>query len=200
MSTVLSPQGIPVVVNRLYEAAARYGQRDRLPADRDAFTHDLRVMAEHDDLRALRLELLDHAGTLVWSYAPDVESRAWPVLAPSAIAAGRVIVDRAGREALYRSRLRLPWSPCARAHPGAVDDLGGDDGHHRVGATNRLDLVVRSTGPRFAFARCEALGRDDVFLAPIHAPAGMRFFIGQRLTAAVVGTRQGVQARAIRPA
>jgi hypothetical protein len=200
MNATIPVPAVGALVQRLYGAAIRYGQRDRLPNDRAAFTHDLGVMAEHGDLREVRLELLDRAGRLVWAYVPDAAPRAWPVLAPAAIAMGRVVVDRAGREALYRSLLRLPWSPCAQAQADAVDDLGGDDGRHRVGAANRLDLVVRSTGPRFAFARCEALGRDDVFLSPMHSPPGMRFVIGQRLTATVVGTRQGVQARAIRPA
>ncbi len=187
------------LVDRLYEAATRYGQVQRLPLERGDLGHDLALMLADDDLTDARLELLGPGNTLVWAFWPDARPEAWPVLAPGVVSAGRLVVDRRGRDAAYRDRLRLQWGGCTRAHADAADDLGGNDGRFRVGSANRVVVVVQRAGPRFAFGSCAELGLHNIFLLPAHAPRGWRFAPGQRIHCTLVSTRDGIQARAIRP-
>ena len=170
------------------------------PVPRDDLAHDLALMAQHGDLRGVALELLNRQGELVWSYWPERAAAAWPVIAPATVGSGRVVIDRGGREDLYRQQLRLNWRGCAAARAGAVDDLDGQDGRFRVAAGNRVTVVVTRTGPYFAFGRCLDLARDGIFLVTHHAPHGWQFQVGQRITCTLVATHRGFQARAIRPA
>jgi hypothetical protein len=172
--------------------------------------HDLHVMWRHDDLHGLATELvaadqsvlLAHTIVLPLAGTPAAPGAGvdWPLIDRRRVAQGRFLVLRRGKEAAYRHLLRLAWNrvpPLARAAGDACAAGPGAELH--VGRQNRRRLVVTRTGPRFAFADFAdgPAGQSAVFLLPQFAPPGLTFQVGQHLTAVVVCTSRGLQARAI---
>jgi hypothetical protein len=186
--------------------------------------HDLAVMRVFEDLKDIRLELLGSDRTVLFEFrigfagAPRTERAVdsgngieLPVLSLHAVADKRVIIGRNKNDSQYHHLLRMNWAPAAnhvkregdtyRSEHTAKITGGRQTGSFHVGADARHRLVVSRTGQDgYAFAKDLDLGTADVFLLVKFAPPGLHFYVGQRLTAIVVQTPRGFQARSIQAA
>jgi len=188
---------------------------------KQAWKHDLGLMRAFGDLDHVRLELLaaDKSvlcefrinfngkpnGQGIVDHADGVEL---PLLHRHQIADSRVIVQHRERNGQYRHLLHLKWATAEtlRRRPGAAYDSehaskitgGRQTGRFHVGNEARHNLVITHAGRRnYAFARDLDLRVNGVFLHRTHAPAGVQFQPGMRITAVVVQTPLGFQARNI---
>jgi len=198
----------PTFVDAAIDAMVLFDRHFKLnlwPVDStDDRRHDIRVMAAHSDLRGLSTELLDANSVVVGEFCIrfdrtdlllPLDEDHWPLL--DCVARGRFLVQRYGNESPYRDLLRLRWGPAATLPREEGDSCGS----FYLGQSQRHRLIVTQSGPRFSFGDFtdEGAGRPHVFLLPEHAdPVLLPFHLGQRLNAAVVLTRKGLQGRAIR--
>ena len=190
-----------------------------------SFTHDLELMRAADDLASVTLQLIDRAGAVCGEYRiafgqggsrtahtkVDSGGIEMPVIDRSTVTGKRVIVDRRGNDQGYRSHLKLNWSPAPKLEQRAGDSYasehaaritgGRETGAFFVAASARHNLVITNATPKgtYAFAKDLDMNRDGIFLLRQHAP-NVPFQIGARLTAVIVATPKGLQARAARAA
>lgn len=186
------------------------------------YEHDFAVMLTHGDLDSIRLELLAHdssvlfefkiqfsghrAATKLLDHSSGVEL---PVINRHAVAKHRIVLQQHGKMESYRHLLKVNWGTAEtlQKRPGdafpsehARKITGGrqEAGFH-VSTEARERLTVTQTGNgAFAFAEAAAKGWRGIFLHRRFAPPGFQFRIGQRVTALLVQTPRGIQARAIR--
>ena len=195
-----------------------------LPSDVDALAHDIGLMALHGDLKEISLELLDSQHKVLFDFrvhfngdqpghVPLDSARGIevPVMDIRRIAGARFVVQRRMRSLPYARLLRLAWSDAQtldRVPSDTIDSehaakitVGRQQAAFHVSQQFRWTLVVTRSGTHgFAFGR-DVSGRvpAEVFLHRRYATAGCNFEPGKRLTALVIQTPLGLQARAIRP-
>ena len=192
------------------------------PQSKEDHQHDWGVMLAHDDLQSVRLELLAADKTVLFEFKIEFARRKangkfidsangveLPVLDRATVSGHRLIIQQSGRESVYRHLLRIGWSPAetlvkrrgntfASEHARKITG-GRQTAKVHVSAEARQRLVVTQTGDDgYAFGDVPAKGWKGVFLHLKFAPPGLQFRIGQQLTALLVQTPRGVQARAIR--
>lgn len=188
------------------------------------YKHDLALMFAHEDLEHVRLELLAADNTVLaelriifagsaLGYQRDIDSGNGfeiPVLDRHRVVGHRIVVQRRGKDAGYRQWLQIAWGPAETLalRPGTAYTSqhqrritgGRQNGTFHVASEDRHRLRVTQTGKKgFAFATDLNLGLERVFLHRAYAPSGLSFRYGQLLTAVVVQTPAGFQARAILP-
>jgi hypothetical protein len=186
------------------------------------WAHDLELMRAACDLQTVRLQLTDKAGQVCGEYSIAflLGQRAAPVKADSAgiempvidrnlVADKRVIVTRSGHEDRYKAHLRLNWGPAEDLKHARGDRYnsehaaritgGREKGEFFVAASSRHNLVITNASAQgtYCFARDVDMKQDGVFVMRQHAP-GVPFQVGTRLSALIVQTPKGLQARAAR--
>ena len=226
---IITPQvktQVATAIRRLQFADRAYGLNlfNRTPTYLQDITHDFEQALAHDDLQAVRLELLDCSNVVCGSFAitfngpgpgtaprHDSGSVELPVLDRKNFAGRRLIVTGIDK-AHYRSVLRLKWS-AAQSYRRAPGDTFGSEftarssngltkGEFFAAQSSRHQLEVTNCTPGgpYAFARDLTMGgRDGIFILKTHAP-GITITIGTRLTALVIMTPKGLQARAVQVA
>lgn len=192
-------------------------------ASRGDLVNDLVVMLEHDDLEHVILQFLDAQSTIRFEFRIEFAAEGHrkdlrdsaagvevPVLPSGLIASLRLLASRHKRMDRYRHLLKnANWQPAPSLRKDAGDLIepehirsvtgGRQHGQMFVDAAARHGLEVMHVFPRFAFGRDLTLGRDGVFLLEKYATQRMKFHTGMQLTAVVIQTPRGLQARAIRP-
>jgi hypothetical protein len=190
-------------------------------ANKADWKHDLTVMHRHGDLEHVRLELLAADQTVLFEFkirftgsgggerlADTGQGVELPVLDRRRVAGHRLIVQQLGHVAGYRHLLRMPWQSAATLPKRAGDAFeseharkitgGRQHGLFHVPAEARHRLLITRVGDRgFAFARDLDLGVEGVFLHAKFALQGFEFRPGRHVTAVVVQTPRGLQARNI---
>lgn len=193
-------------------------------AAKEDWKHDLGLMRACDDLEYVCLELLAADHTVLCEFRLTFNGSArgarmtdsgqgieLPVLDRRLVAQGRCILQRHGRETQYKDLLKIRWSPAETLRKRAGDSYasehaakitgGRQDGTFHVAAEARHRLIVTQNGTQgYAFAKDLDLGADGIFLLPKFAPVGLQFQPGQQLTAVIVQTPRGFQARNIQAA
>jgi hypothetical protein len=197
--------------------------------EREDWEHDLSLMRAHDDLTAIRLELLATDNTVLFEFqilldggqaaqpkgarglVDSAKGVELPILDVSLVASHRVVISHNARRAAYGHGLRKCWTKVATApkRKGATYDSeharaitgGRQSGAFHVSDESRRTIVVTRAGEHgYAFGKDLDTGMDSVFLHEKFAPKGTVFRPGLRLTAVLVQTPKGVQARAIQAA
>jgi hypothetical protein len=184
---------------------------------------DLATLLENNVLENIRLELRDEKSTVRFEFRIDFgadgqlkdlrDSAAGvevPVLPPGLVAGFRLLVSPWPKIVRYVHLLKINWGPAETLPKEAGDHIeseharkitgGRQKGTIFIDSSARHHLEVRDVLPRFAFGRDLTLGLDGIFLLEKYAPQGLKFHRGMRLTAVVIQTPRGLQARAIRPA
>ena len=185
--------------------------------------HDLAVMLHHRDLDHVALDLIGRDGKVLFTFtirfhgepgrANTVDSAQGvevPILDRRLISDGRFVVHRRGRDAAYRHQLLGHWSPAPNLQRHASDSFeseharkitgGRQSGSVQLGRKFRHELVVTAVpSPSYAFARSLNTGlNQDVFCHRKFAGSGRALAVGRRISAVVIQTPRGLQARAIR--
>jgi cold shock CspA family protein len=185
---------------------------------------DLAVGLAHNDLEKIRLELLDKNQT-VFSYREigfDGSGTAYKCngnggtgvevqfVPRSEVGGHRFLVYWKGiQKDRYRHLLKIAWTPCAelQKQKGAEfetshskNTAGTQSGKVFVSDKARYTLIVtRSIGEKgFGFADAPDLKLSGVFLHVRQLHGANEIRVGQRLSALLVQTLNGVQARDIR--
>lgn len=209
-------------LRQLYRVDAAYGLKLwNSASQQDQWQHDLSVMLAHNDLKAVTLQVLATDGTVPFSFrlnftgqvqvgGPDsAQGVELPMLPLALIAGGEALVSRCGKDALYRPLLKGNWTAAERRslrtgasitseHAGKITG-GRLSGELHVSDEARRQIVVTQIGERgFAFGRAGEI--QGIFLHLKYAPQGHAFRFGERLSAVVIQTPRGLQARDIRPA
>lgn len=186
---------------------------------RQVWQHDLELMAYHGDLKRLALHLMDRCETILFEFeiafdaSPETRSNEdiargieLPVLDCTRIAGHRVVVFNNGRRGQYEHLLKAKRSKAKTLSTRATDAFesehartitgGRQSGKFSVAPEARHRLVVTRAGTKpYAFGRDVDLGVEGVFLDLRQAPA--QFSVGERITAIVIQTPRGLQARNI---
>ncbi len=191
------------------------------PEVKSIWKHDLGLMRECLDLKQVRLELIGADRSIVFQLQMNFGlSRQFPrrdsargvelpLIERSTIAAHRVLVDRLDKESHYRHLLKMNWSPAEKLprRQGTAFDSdhaskisgGRLRGRYHVDQSARHRLRITQSGGRgFAFA--DSLDNPQiqgVFCLQDHAPADVAFVLGAVMTALLVQTPRGIQARSI---
>lgn len=195
------------------------------PARRKEWHWDLAVKIDHQNLKKVSLELIDAAKKIICNVTIEFTKQGVatmrgaprgteiPIINPKAIASHRVVlVNVDGNESRYVHLQKLKWSEAE-----SLDQLPGSDfstthsrktggrqtGRVHVAGQMRQNLVItRPIGPKgYGFATCESLGLTGIYLQNIHMDrAAAMLAIGRRVTAVLVQTLDGIQARDVRPA
>jgi hypothetical protein len=182
------------------------------PGAWEDFAHDVAVMLANNDLDSIRLRVFRQGGAVIYQHAIrfDQPSRGretnpaagleLPVISPELIGGSDLIVSHLGKDnTSYKTLLKLPWAaatPRQLAQGATVPTKHGRSTGHdaRFTVTNeaRVRLVVHRVGAKgYAFA--EDPNGQSVF---VYAPAA-KVQVGQTLSAILVQTPKGLQARAI---
>jgi len=186
--------------------------------------HDLGVMLAYEDLRQICLQFLAADKTVLSELEITINGESdgrklrdsangveLPLLDRRAVADCRITVQRNGNEDQYRHLLKGSWSrvESLRRRPSgsyvsehAARITGGrQTGIFRVADESRHRLVVTQTGTRgYAFAEDLDLGAQRVFIHSRFAPAELRLHPGMHVTALVIQTPRGLQARNVQRA
>lgn len=187
----------------------------------DDLKADLATMLANDDLRSVRLELLDGNSKVLFefrvTFRGDASDRRSvdsakgvevPLLDRRLVKERRLIIQQNGKEARYKSELRINWGPAAtlpksvgtvyESEHAASITRGRHTARFHVSDAARHQLVVTQTGTRgFLFAKDLDLNREGVFVLAKHLPQGFDTRVGVRFTALVIATPRGLQARSI---
>jgi hypothetical protein len=190
--------------------------------EKQNYEHDFAVMLAHGDLESIRLELLAQDNSVLFEfkiqfpgqrvakklfdYSSGVEL---PVIDRQAVAKHRIVLQQHGKMDNYRYMLKVNWGPAETLHKRPGDAFpseharkitgGRQEAGFHVSSEVRERLTVTQTGNgAFAFAEAAARGWRGIFLHRRFAPQGFQFRIGQQVTALLVQTPRGIQARAIR--
>jgi hypothetical protein len=186
------------------------------------YQQDFAVMLAHEDLESVRLELLAQDNSVIFEFKIQFSFQSatrklvdhssgveLPIIYRQAVAKHRIVLQQHGKMDNYRHLLKINWGPAEtlQKRPGdafpsehARKITGGRQaaGFH-VSSEVRERLTVTQTGKgAFAFAEAAARGWRGIFLHRRFAPPGFQFRVGQQLTALLVQTPRGIQARAIR--
>jgi len=185
--------------------------------------HDWGVMLAHGDLQSASLELLAGDKTVLFEFKvrfqgekakrgliDSADGVELPVLDRATVAGHRLIIQQSGREPVYRHLLRMTWSPAQTLQKRRGDSFASEHARKITGgrqtanvhvtAEARQRLVVTQTGDgAYAFGEVPARFKG-VFLHRKFAPPGFQFRIGQQISAVLVQTPKGLQARAIQMA
>ncbi len=185
------------------------------------WVNDIALMREFDDLTSIRLELLGSDQMVLFEFKIDFNGPGnagrlfdpgrgveLPLVDRGQVAGHRVVVERRGRDAAYRSFLRMRWAGAEQLRKRAGSSFGSEhtrkitggrqQGSFHVGDEARHRLVVTQTGSRgFAFARDLDTGQEGIFLHSANARPGLTFQVGQNLSAILVTVPSGIQGRSI---
>jgi hypothetical protein len=189
------------------------------------WAHDLEVMREFDDLSGFALELLDATQRVLFCFRIDfgkqnrrahlVDSGSGielPMLDRAMVHSHRLIAHHNGKMDRYRHLLALRWSDAEtlpRASGSSYESEharkitgGRQSGNFFVGnEARRLLMVTQSGHLDYVFAK--ALGQPEVPNVFIHrrwVQSRVTLQPGARLSALLVATPRGVQARDVRAA
>lgn len=178
----------------------------------DDFTHDVTLMLANADLVGIHLRVYREGGAVIYQHAIEFGTTAnpgapnhsagleLPVIAPAMISGSDlIVVRRSDHMARYKKMLKLTWTAATtrQLDHGATlaTEHGRSMGHDaRFTVTNRarVQLIVHRVGARgYAFA--EDPNGHSVF---VYAPT-QQLRPGQTLSAILVQTPKGLQARAI---
>ena len=190
----------------------------------DDLKADLATMLVNDDLRSVRLELLGSNNKVLFEFKVTFRSGASggrsvdsakgvevPLLDRRLVKERRLIIQQNGKEARYKSQLKINWGPAATLPKsvGTVYDSehaasitkGRQAAKFHVSDAARHRLVVTQVGTLgFFFARDLDLDRDGIFVLKKHLPPTFEIRIGARFTALVIATPRGLQARSVQAA
>jgi len=193
--------------------------------DWEKWAHDLELMRYHGDLSYFALELLDAKQRILFCFRINfgkqdrggslVDSGAGielPMLDRGLVRTHRLIVHQNGKTHLYRHLLALRWSDAetlARTNGGSYESEharkitgGRQSGKFFVGdEARRLLMVTQSGHLDYVFAK--AIGRPEVPNVFIHrkwVQSGVALHPGARLSAFLIATPRGVQARGVQAA
>lgn len=191
---------------------------------REAIQHDLAVMLHFGDLKRITLELVDAHKTILFQFAVNfnnVNHHDWsedsangvelPMLDCSKIASHRLVVKHNRGCGEYQQYLKLSWGKADSLHSKATEAYESEHARRITGgrqngefhvvpdARHRL-VVVRAGSKDYAFAEDVVLEGAQVHLDRKFADEDLRFRVGDQLTAIVVPTPRGLQARNIRRA
>lgn len=196
-------------------------------AEKNNFKHDLALEHANHNLQSVQFELLDLQGQVLFRYQVQFnQARAGQPAVDSARGVELPLLDhRQVREAKftytsvnlpatkvpYRHLFHVKWSQAKVRPQRPMDKVDSEHaskvtggrlkGQLGVDRTARRGLVVTNVHSRgYAFANEVAGKLQNVFLLGKFSPGGMRFHVGQRLSALVIQTPRGLQAREIRPA
>ena len=208
-------------LRQLYRADESYGLK-LWPTEvkRNLWQHDLSVMLAYGDLKSVTLRVVAKDDSVPFSFdlaftgmtgKTEIDSAQGielPMLPLDLIAGGEAVVNRCGKENTYRQFLQGNWTKASerQVRPGIniVSEHAGKitggrlAGQLHVANDARRELVVTQVGERgFAFAKAGDLA--CIFLHLRYAPKGFAFKIGERLSAVLIQTPRGLQARDIRP-
>jgi len=210
-------------VVRQFAFVERSYQADVL-GDRDKLKHDLALMLAYGDLNNVHLELLgtDRAILFQFTIRFNGEQAHCPLIDPSQgielplidrreVASTRLRVMRNGGEQEYRQHLLINWTKVDMLPRRPGDSYGSEhaakisggrqQGEFHVGRDFRHRLVISNVVTRgYAFAHDLDLRVDGVFLHPKFSASNLVFRPGNRVTAIVVQTPRGLQARSIQAA
>ena len=192
--------------------------------DARKWQHDLEWMRQYDDLSAITLELMDENQRVLFAFridfnqhlgAPAVDSGAGvelPMLDRRQVRGHRVLVHQKGGMTRYLHRLLMKWndaptlqrargSSYASEHASKITG-GRQSGSFFVGSDARRTMVVTQDG-HLGYVFAKAIGVPEVSNVFIHrrwAVPGVDLKLGSRLSALLVVTPRGVQARDVRAA
>jgi hypothetical protein len=190
----------------------------------DDIKADLATMLANADLDSVRLELLGSNNKVLFEFKVTFSGLASacrsvdsakgvevPLLDRRLVKDRRLIVQRNGREALYRDSLKMSWGSVPRLQKSAGTTFasehtasitrGRQDAAFHVSDAARHQLVVTQTGTKgFFFAKDLNLDREGVFVLSKHLPPTFVVGVGARFTALVIATPRGLQARSIKAA
>ena len=224
-TTTVTPEislQVSKALRQLYRADEAYGLTLwPTEAARAEWQHDLSLMLAHGDLKAVILRVLAKDGSVPFSFnlaftgqthkvgVDSAQGVELPMLPPDLIAKGEAVVSRCGREELYRHLLKGNWTRATQRPVRVGADIASEHadritggrlaGKLHVANEARRQLVVTQVGERgFAFGTAGEL--TGIFLHLKHAQQGQVFHLGDRLSAVLIQTPRGLQARDIRPA
>jgi hypothetical protein len=193
--------------------------------DSDGMEHDLCVMHDFRDLAAVALELIGEGKVVLFAYrirfdrsrdAAESENDAargleLPIFDRQKVLGNRLLITRHGRHEQYAHLLQLAWTKADALKQRTSDTLSSS--HTRKISGGRMhstfDLpadarhlleITRAGGCDFAFARDLTMDAPGVYLHQQFAPHGFTFRSGDLVSAVVVQTPRGLQARNILPA
>ncbi|PWU14395.1 MAG: hypothetical protein C5B50_17610 [Verrucomicrobia bacterium] len=186
------------------------------------YQHDFEVMLAHEDLDSIRLELLAQDNSVLFEFKihfscqtatcrrAEINSGVeLPVIQRETVANHRIVLQHHRKIEAYRHLLKLNWGPVETFQKRPGDTFASDHASKITGGRQQANFHVASevrqcltvtqtgNGP-YAFAEGMERGRKGVYLHLRFAPPGFRFRVGQQLTALLVQTTRGIQARAIR--
>ena len=189
---------------------------------RQSWTHDLVLMLAYGDLRAVtfefmnaqndveaRFEYMMTADKRVRIFIDSAEGVELPFLEKKHTVKNRVTVSRNGRESLYRDQLVNSWSAAEKLHSRTSSSFksehtqkitgGRQAGRVDVSSDARYNLQVYNAGDKgYCFARATDLGIDGVFVHSKFCNGIGPLRPGDRITAVLIQTPRGVQARDVR--
>lgn len=195
------------------------------PVRRKGWYWDLAVKLDHHNLKNVSLELLDVAKKIICNVTIEFNNQGLatmrgaprgteiPIINPKAIVSHRVVVvNVVADESGYAHLQKLKWSQAE-----ALDQLPGSDVKtthgrktggrqagviHVAGQLRQTLVITRSIGPRgYGFAACESLGLTGIYLQGIHMDRAAAFLAtGRKVSAVLVQTLEGIQARDVKPA
>jgi len=186
--------------------------------------HDLSLMIAFHDLAWAKLELIDHQERVFSAFKVELDGEPTGQRVPDPgegvelslldrkqLARHRVVIQRRNRVFDYRHLLAEHWEP-AKTLSNRVGDTYRSDharrisgGRHKgeffTSADQRQRLLVTQTGNRgYAFGKTLDNRFHGIFLHEREMSAGARKpRCGDHVTALLVQTKRGIQARSIRP-
>lgn len=190
---------------------------------RGLWQHDLELMLYHGDLKRVALQLLDSEKSVLFEFGisfggmqgasaacDTAQGIELPVLNRSRVFSHRMLVNRNGRSKEYEWQLQASWATAEKLRTRATDGFESEHARRITGGRQtaafaitpdaRHRLVVTNAGSKaFAFAKDIDLGAEGVYMERRFAPDAYRFRVGDRVTAIVVQTPRGLQARSIEP-
>lgn len=196
------------------------------PGFREKLIHDLALKLAHQNLKALVLELIDANGRIILASRVDFTSRIprfhecggpngteVPLIDKGQVASSRLIAPRRyPDESAYSHLFKLNWCEAENLRRAAgsrwktthARKTGGrQTGTMHVTKKARHILVItRPFGSRgYAFAACPDMRLSGVFLHETHSdPKCRQLRAGARVSALLVQSLDGIQARDVRPA
>lgn len=184
------------------------------------FRHDLMLMLQYQDLTHIKLELLDAECTIIFAFtvrftgqriekglSDSAQGIEVPLLNGAQIVHHRLVVGRQAHASEYQRWLKRRWSNAetldsrtdqryASEHARHITG-GRQEAEFRVGDRFRHHLTVVRCGRRFAFGEAEAFTAASVFIPLNQVPADCQLRPGMRISAIIVQSPRGLQARCV---
>lgn len=192
------------------------------PVHRKNWEWDLAVKLQNRNLKSVRIELVDSSDTVICEATIHFKSRSGsvtngakgievPLVDHRYVARHRVLVTTVNPdESPYRHLMKLNWSSVEtlRRAPGSNWSTthsrktgGRQQGKLHVSSQARQTLVItRPIGSKgYGFADCPAQGKSGIYLHLRHVdPMAARLGAGGRISALLVQTLDGIQARDVK--